>query len=156
MLAKNKTVVAELRSALDLPDIFDKIANSEKLPLQLDIQCQATSLFFKYSSELGRFKDDIKNYIPLWETNGEFVVAFDQNREVFVHLYYEDISEYHLGKTYQQFISSILTTIYESGALFEELTEISELFGFKHLEALMIFCEDENGCLEEFNNRLPD
>ena len=156
---------AELKR-LGFPDIFERITRWETnfdqdIPDALVGTCEPVKVFYKVMPHLVEHLPVSENYLPLWEWNGEAVVAYDQRRDIFVRYYYGDMSDETLGTTYQQFLSAVLLEVVKQGIEGEELEEVARLFEYKHLDMLRAFASsvDPND-YEDANRRfiasIPD
>ena len=143
----------EARAAIGrigLPAIFQKITH-RSTPIALVGTCEPVNVYYTLLRELVERIPLCQNYIPLWETNLEAVVAYDSSRNIFVRYYYGSESDEILGKTYQQFLSTILLELVDSG-VWDELDELARLFEYKHVDRLRVFVEScDNDNFEQAN-----
>jgi len=144
---------------MGLPHIFDRITHRD-IPIALVGACEPVKRYYELLPDLAKRLPACHDYIPLWETNLEAVVAYDSNRELFVRYYYGSESDERLGATYQQFLSAVLLELIDSG-IWGELNELARLFDYKHVAKLRTFvesCGDDD--LEESNRNfvasIPD
>jgi hypothetical protein len=131
--------LAELERC-QLPAIFSLIARRELSP-ELALEFPPVAAFYAYATALRDAGMEIDAYLPLWEENGDAVVAYDVQREVYVRHYFldRDLGEVILGSTYQQFVASVFLDLADTG--FENLTELAGLFEFEHLPELEAFLD---------------
>ena len=119
------------------PLIFERIYQ-RKIPIALVGTCEPVRRYFEIVAELANRFPPCVNYLPLWETNLEAVVALDMQSAMYVrYTYGSDICEI-LGKSYQQFVTAILIELVDSG-IWDELDELSTLFGYRHTNELREF-----------------
>lgn len=113
MITTPEEAQAELK-CLDFPDIFERITQGD-IPDTLFGTTAPVKVYYKLIPGLVEKLPVTENYLPLWETNLESVVAYDQKRDIFVRYYYGDRSDKTLGTTYQQFLSQVLLERVELG-----------------------------------------
>lgn len=126
------------------PAFLSQIARRELSP-ELALEFPPVAAFYAYATALRDAGTAIDGYLPLWEENGDAVVAYDVQREVYVRHYFldRDVGEVILGFTYQQFVAAIFLDLADSG--FENLTELAGLFEFEHLPELEAFLDTSVG-----------
>jgi len=73
---------AEL-SRMGLPHTFRRIAHRDT-PIALVGSCEPVKRYYELLPDLAKRLPACHDYIPLWETNLETIVAYDSNRELFV------------------------------------------------------------------------
>jgi hypothetical protein len=149
---------AELKR-MGFPDIFERITHRD-IPIALVGTCEPVKHYYELLPELSKKLPACQDYIPLWETNLEAVVAYDSQRDNFVRYYYGRNSVEALGTTYQQFLSAILLELVDSG-IWDELDELARLFDYKYVEKLRTFvesCDDNDfeASKRSFMSTIPD
>ena len=127
------------RRRMGLPHVFDRITHRD-ISIALVGSCEPVKRYYELLPDLAKRLPACHDYIPLWETNLEAVVAYDSNRELFVRYYYGSESDEPLGATYQQFLSAVLLELIDSG-IWDELDELARLFDYKHVARLRTFVE---------------
>jgi hypothetical protein len=139
--------LAEIRK-LGLPPVFERIW-AEEFPLGFFDTCQRPRTFFDIVAALEERLPRFKTCVPLWEENGERILAYDKAGGEYVSYYYEDLDCTVVGRTYQQFISVFLIRLVYSGVL-EELPQLAVVLGYRHLNELQRWAEtdDEDSCEE--------
>lgn len=97
--------------------------------------------YFKLAESLEQVFPGATGYLPLWEQNGEAIIAYDMSKDRFVRLYYEDSNEggeEELGRNYQQFLTRYYLELADAG-LEDKIEELAALLEYKHLPALNNF-----------------
>jgi hypothetical protein len=122
--------------------------------------CEPVKRYYQLLPGLAKKLPACQAYVPLWETNLEEVVAFDSNHHSFVRYYYGNDSDELIGTTYQQFLSAVLLELIASG-VWDELDELAQIFGYKHVERLRAFSElnheeDFEEMIRHFVSSIPD
>jgi hypothetical protein len=160
MITTQNEALTELKR-LGFPDIFERITRRD-VPKALVHACEPVELYYEFLPDLYASLPASQNYLPLWETNGESLVAYDTIRNTFIRRYYEDGYEDEanelLGTTYQQFVSAFFLELIDWGRL-DELDELAPLFEYKHLDKLRAFAESSNDyevAERRFISSIPD
>src|SRR6185503_5488419 len=89
------TTPAEARTELEkrnFPAVFQKIWDGD-VPSGLRYECVRPMQFFEFLPGFEEVVPSVANYLPLWETNEDSIVAYDMAREVYVRLYYGDMED---------------------------------------------------------------
>lgn len=133
---------------LGFPPIFQRIW-ADEFPHGFFSVCQRPRRFFRLAADIEGRLPRFKACVPLWEENGDRIVAFDKATGEFISLYYEDLDCKVMGSTYQQFISSFFFELVYSGVV-DQLPELSELFMYRHLTELQQWAksDDKDSCEE--------
>ena len=113
------------------PPIFERIWAGEFQPWGLAFVCQRPHTYFVVADSPPLFPR-FKWCVPLWEENGDCIVAYDKATGEFISHFLEDAEPDILGTNYQQFVSHFFIGLAESG--FDEFPQFAELFGYRHLE----------------------
>lgn len=152
----------DARSELDrmgLPPIFERIIRRD-IPIALAGTCEPVRRYYDLLPQLATILPSCNNYVPLWESNLEEVVAYDSIRDSYVRYFYGNESDEILGATYQQFLSAILLELVDSG-IWDELDDLAMLFDYRHVDKLRTFvqaCGDDDyeHLSKEFVSSIPD
>lgn len=125
---------------LGFPELFSRIAYRD-VPSELEWLVQPVGTFYALTTALSQAGTSVDAYLPLWEENGDALVAYDRRRGVYIRNYFldPDLGEVILGANYQQFVAAVLLEIVDSGIT--ELTTLAQLFLFDHLPELEAFLE---------------
>lgn len=136
MINTTDEALAEL-SNRGFPQIFTLIYHSQ-IPLALVGTCEPVRRYFELLPNLVERFPDFRDYLPLWETNLELIVSFDMKNNSYVRYTYGEDDVELLGESYQQFLSSILIELVDSG-IWDELDDLSNIFNYHHTDELREF-----------------
>ena len=134
------------------PAIFRQLYDG-RIPLELVGSCATPKRYFKIVRDLASVVPTAENWLPLWESNLEAIVAFYTANEIYVRHYYGTDEVETLGESYQQLVSAFFLELVDSG-VWDELDDIAALFQYKHTDELREFvgsCDDSN--FEESNRQ---
>lgn len=122
---------------LGFPPVFLEIADGV-IPTHLYIQ--NVRLFYKFLPSLLESFPEAANYLPLWEVNGEGVIAFDRVRNGFFEFYFEDGNQDRkIADTYEKFIADLMMKVSEIGCSNQEIEKLAALFENPRLGELQAF-----------------
>ncbi|MBN1671591.1 MAG: hypothetical protein JXR37_11185 [Kiritimatiellae bacterium] len=140
--------------ALGLPAIFKEIQKGVVHPV-LYVCCEKPFSYYDYDID-----SEPANWVPLWETNGEAIVAYDKLEGKYIRYYYEDSPNQYecLGQNYQQFLTRFFYDLVSMG-LWEELDTLSRVFGYAHMDEFRKIIErfqdeDRRQALSQLINRI--
>ena len=134
------------------PVIFRQLYEGQ-IPLELVGSCAPPKRYFQFASDLRSVVPESENWLPLWESNLEAIVALDTENNTYVRHYYGSGEVETLGNTYQQFLSAFFLELVDSG-IWDELDDVAALFGYKYTSELREFvdsCDDSD--FEESNRK---
>lgn len=122
---------------LGFPPVFLEIAD-DVIPERLD--AQSIRHFYSFLPGLFERFPEAANYLPLWEVNGEAVIAYDGVRNGFFEFYFEDGNqERKIADTYENFIADVMMKISEIGRSNSEIEKLAVLFDYPRLGELQAF-----------------
>jgi hypothetical protein len=154
MFNTTESAAAKVRE-LKLPAIFDRIWKSHE-PRRFCRLWRRPTIFFDVWHELISQCPRIGTCVPLLESNGDQIVAFDTEQHVFVEYYFGDDECSSIGKTYQQFISSLFVDFGYAG-LMDLVEEVAAEFEYEHLDSLVKFMEvDDDSSAEDAKQAFVD
>ncbi|EDM25953.1 hypothetical protein LNTAR_19187 [Lentisphaera araneosa HTCC2155] len=120
---------------LNLPNIFQNILNGN-IPVELNTECQQPTTYEYLKKEYPEDCDIHKFLIPLWETNGDSITGYLENKKVFIKHYFEDPTDKYqvLGENYNEFICELFLGYIYAGWEDDELIEINKYVEFPYLD----------------------
>lgn len=117
---------------LGFPPIFERIWAGEFEPWGLAHTCQRPRTIYE-AAGCPPFFPRFKWCVPLWEVNGDCIIAYDKATGEFLSHFVEDEKPDVIGRNYQQFIAHFLIRLVESGADDAEVAKMAELFEYRHM-----------------------
>src|SRR5437016_5279286 len=117
--------LAEIRR-LGFPPIFERIWAGEFEPWGFMYKSQRPHTFFEFGAEIEAMHPRFKGCVPIWESNGDQIVVYDNATGEFLYHAYEDPNYRVIAKSYQQFVSTFLMEMVWAG-LVDLLPEAAEL-----------------------------
>lgn len=155
MIESAENALSEIEKRGIFPAIFRQIYQGH-IPLELVGSCAPPRQYFELAQDNVLLLPSAKNWLPLWESNSEEIVAFDIANENYIRHYYGTTDVETLGKSYQQFVSTFLLELVDSG-IWNELDEVAEMFEYKHTDKLRRFVDSREGLnWQELNRRFVD
>jgi hypothetical protein len=148
-----RTAISKLKD-LGFPPVFEKIYAGEFPPDLASSRQRPGSLSFEpWVAE--RFGEPIKDYLPLWEDNGNCLLIYSLRDSAFYEWYLEGDELTQIAKSYQQFVTWLL--LRKLGAGQQAAAErLAIAFEYRHLPKLLEFAQDEDADDDEIIASIPD
>jgi hypothetical protein len=127
---------------LGLPPIFEQIWTSQG-HRRFCRQWDRPARFFDAWQDSVQRCPRIRMCVPLLESNRERVVAFDVKQNEFIEYYYGDADCRPIGKSYQQFLSSLFVELGYAG-LVDLVEEVAAEFDYNYLDSFLKFMETDD------------
>ncbi len=122
------------------PQVFIEILRNN-IPAELSGACGPVRRYYVLRPWEHHQLPTCKHYLPLWEVNGECVVAYDVRRDAFVRLYYEDGYDAIVARGYQQFITWLLFDLLRIRFAKNDLRQVATMFEYNYIDKLWKYLE---------------
>ena len=142
-MVENTDEVLAVLGNLDFPKIFSEIVKGN-IPDTLKASCQSPRAYFVFRDEISRRFADTEGWVPLWESNRDFIKIFDVCSGLFFECSLEDFSCKVIAKNYQQFVTYFFLELIYAGE-WDRLKELSDIFSYDYLRELVLFAEGFSG-----------
>ena len=151
-MIKNNKQALQAIELLNFSQPILKVING-KVPSYIKDEYKKPTTYYKVLSRINQI-EDLTNYIPLWEMNHEGIFLLNSQNQNFYSYYYGDESFELLGENYDQFITSILIDLADSGLEEDELEEASSTFDYKHWKNLNKVIDEDEKIIQAFKEKL--
>lgn len=129
---------------LGFPPVFLEIADGI-IPKGLNIH--KPFIFYTFLPDLFEIFPEAENFLPLWEYNGEAVIAFDLKRKGFFSFYFEDgdqeTKETKIANLYEEFVVFILSKADEAGHSKDILEDLAIRLNYRKIREFRAFLARE-------------